>query len=108
MYSLFAFPAALWTASIATAALALFWHRHTAAYPQRALVYSVVSTALAVFGLVNIHVTASQTVNGQVRWAINSKWFFLVALAFGCFSLARALKTNLVDQPGAKPSEKTR
>ena len=104
--SLFAFPAALWAASIAAAMISLLWCRHGASYPQRSLVFSVVSTAIAVFGLARIHLSASKTVNDKVEWAINSKWFFLVALALGCVALAMALKRNLSDKGENPPSQK--
>jgi hypothetical protein len=92
VYSLFAVPAVLALVSIAAAAFALHLDFASGAFRfQRAFVASIVSLALALFGYVTIHISASETVNGVVRWSLNSKWFFLPALALGVFALGATL-----------------
>lgn len=101
-YSLFAFPAVLWAVSCAASALALGWNlsRRPLRF-KRAFVFSAVGLAIAIFGFMNIHITASETVNDVVRWSINSKWFFLVALALGALSLGMTLwkRARTADAP---------
>ncbi len=85
-------PAVLWVVSCASAAIAMSWSvSRRASRFQTAFVFSVVAFALAVYGLLNIHVAAPKTVNGVVQWSLNSKWFFLTALVLGALSLSMTL-----------------
>jgi|GEM_PF-2659443 hypothetical protein len=80
---------AIWLISLAVALLALRWSLVPGARRFRAaLISSCVTLAIGWLGLTRIHLTASKTVNDQVVWSLNSKWFFIVSLLLGAVSLA--------------------
>ncbi len=87
-YGLYTIPALMWLVSCGAAAVALRVCFAQGLFRfQRAFVASIVALAVALYGLLNVHVAASRTVNGQLIWSINSKWFFLAALGLAAFSL---------------------
>ena len=84
--------AAVWVVSCVASALALRWNfTGTARRLPAALVCSCLALAIGYFGISRIQFSASKTVNGQVLWSINSRWFFIAALLLGAVSLGVTL-----------------
>jgi len=84
--------AALWLVSMVGCGLAFRWS--WLSVPRRfwaAVILSVAALALGYLGMTRFHVVASRTVNGQVEWRFDSRWFFIVPLLFGTFTLAYTL-----------------
>jgi hypothetical protein len=55
------------------------------------VILSVTALVLGYLGMTRFHVVASKTVNGQLQWRFDSRWFFIVTLLFGTFTLAYTL-----------------
>jgi len=84
----------LWLVSCGASVLALYWDRRAGARRWRAaLVACGVGLLVGYGGWSRIQISASQTVNGQLRWSINSSWFFLGALVLGAIALMVTLWT---------------
>jgi hypothetical protein len=84
--------AVLWLVSIGGCVLAFRWS--WLSVPGRfwaAVILSVTALVLGYLGMTRFHVVASKTVNGQVQWCFDSRWFFIVTLLFGTFTLAYTL-----------------
>jgi hypothetical protein len=95
---LLAIAAALWLASLALSAVAVFAKRFSTS-----LILSVCGLVIGYLGLSRVRISASKTVNGQVQWSFDSKWFFiatvvLAALALG-YTLWKKLKKNGAPSP---------
>lgn len=90
--TLIALAAAVWLLSCAASLLGLYWNLR--AGPQRwraALVCSGMGLLSGYLGLSRIQLSGSKTVNGELVWSLNSRWFFWGALALGAVSLLWAL-----------------
>jgi hypothetical protein len=84
--------AALWLVSMCGCVLAFRWS--WLSVPGRfwaAVTLSIAALVLGFLGMTRFHVFASKTVNGQVQWHFDSRWFFLVTLLFGTFTLGYTL-----------------
>ena len=84
--------AVLWLVSMGGCVLAFRWS--WLSVPKRfwaAVILSVTALVLGYLGMTRFHVVASKTVNGQVQWRFDSRWFFIVTLLFGTFTLAYTL-----------------
>jgi hypothetical protein len=84
--------AVLWLASLIACAVAFRWS--FLSVPRRFTAAVVLSSAALVagyVGLMHFHFAASRTVNGQTRWRIDSKWFFIATLVFGAATLIYTL-----------------
>jgi protein-S-isoprenylcysteine O-methyltransferase Ste14 len=90
--TLVALVAAVWLFSCGASLLAMYWN--PAARAQRrgaALVSCCVAILTAYLGPSRLHLSASKTVNGRLEWSVDSRWFFIVALALGGAALALSL-----------------
>src|SRR5678816_551870 len=79
--------AVLWLLSIVACVMALRW----SSVPSRfwaAIILSGVALIIGYLGMTRFHIVASETVNGQLRWRFDSRWFFIATLIFGAFTLA--------------------
>jgi hypothetical protein len=73
--------------------LALYWNLKARSQRLRAaFISSCLALLLGYWGVSRIQLHASKTVNGQVEWSINSRWFFLVAVVLGAASVALTLR----------------
>ena len=83
---------AAWLLSCGASVLALYWNMTAGSLRLRAaFISSCIALLVGYWGMGRIQLSASKTVNGQVEWSINSRWFFLGALALGAASLASTL-----------------
>ncbi|HWY76411.1 MAG TPA: hypothetical protein VN281_12375, partial [Verrucomicrobiae bacterium] len=74
------------------ALLALCWSMARGSERFRAaLISACVALVIAWLGISRCHVTASSTVNGHVRWSLNSNWFFTASLVAGGAALTLTL-----------------
>jgi len=92
LYILITLVTVVWLFSFAAAVFGLRW----SIIPETrrfgaALIASSLALAGSYAGLSWLHFEASKTVNGQVAWSFNSKWFFLASLLLGAVSLGLAL-----------------
>lgn len=94
---LFLAAALIWLASLAVSAIALFAKRFLTS-----LILCLVALAMGYLGLTHFQINASQTVNGQLRWSLDSHWFFvttlvlaLLALTYTIWKHRRANRTSL-------------
>src|ERR1700733_1463448 len=91
-YILIGAAAVLWLFSLAAAIFGLRWTLIPGARRTGvALIASCLAVASAYFGLSRFHFAASKTVNNQLVWSFNSKWFFLASLILGVVPLGLAL-----------------
>ena len=44
---------------------------------------AIAALVLGYLGMTRFHVVASKTVNGQLQWRFDSRWFFIVTLLCG-------------------------
>jgi hypothetical protein len=82
--------AVLWLLSVVACVLALRW----SSIPRRfwaAIILSGVALIIGYLGITRFHVVASETVNGQLRWRFDSKWFFIATLVLGAITLGYTL-----------------
>jgi|SRR3954468_10413982 hypothetical protein len=89
--TLIALAAGVWILSCALSLLALYWNRTGSQRLRAAFVWSCVALLLAYFGLSRMQLNGSKTVNGQLVWSLNSRWFFVAAMVLGAASLACTL-----------------
>jgi hypothetical protein len=82
--------AALWLLSCGASALALYLGGRAQRY-RAAVVSSCVALLTAYGGLTRARFSASETVNGRVQWSVDSRWFFIAALALAAAALALSL-----------------
>jgi cbb3-type cytochrome oxidase subunit 3 len=91
IYIFIAVAAAIWLLSLAACSLAIWW---SFVRPARRFWAAVALSAFALvvgfWGVTNVHITYTRTVNAS-RWSIDFKWLFLVPLLLGAGSLALAL-----------------
>ncbi len=101
LYSLFAVPGIIWAVSCAAAGVALYGALGKGNFNfKRTFIFAVVALAIAAYGFGHFQLSASETVNGVVRWSINSKWFFLAALGLSGTALAATFwKRAQLEQP---------
>ena len=84
--------AALWLVSMCGCVLAFRWS--WVSVPGRfwpAVILSIAALALGYLGMTRFHVVASKTVNGQLLWHFDSRWFFILTLLFGALTLTYTL-----------------
>jgi len=91
-YFLIGIAATLWLITLAAGLLALRW---SFLGGDRRFLAGVILSALAIassyLGVTRLRITGSQTVNGHLRWRIDSKWFFMASLVLGVVALAHTL-----------------
>ncbi len=90
MTVLLAVVGVIWLFSCAAGLAAIRWSAFSGTRRFRAaFISSCLAIVSAWLGLSSLQVSASKTVNGQVQWSFNSKWFFIGALvlAFGSLML---------------------
>lgn len=82
----------IWIACCAAAFQSFQWSRRRHR-PRHAasLILSGLSVAGGVVGLTMLQLDSSQTENGVVRWHLNSRWFFAVALILGVTAFGHGL-----------------
>jgi hypothetical protein len=86
---LIALASVVWLLSCGASMLALYWSLRAGSTRWRGpLVLSCVALLASYVGLSRVQFHASKTVNGNVEWSFNSRWFFLAALVLGAASLA--------------------
>jgi heme/copper-type cytochrome/quinol oxidase subunit 2 len=83
---LIALAALIWLASLAACAIAIFAKRLWIS-----AILSLLALAIGYLGLTHFQVNASKTVNGQVQWSFNSRWFFIATVVLAAFALAYAI-----------------
>ena len=79
-------------------ACAISWvliYRSTPTSTVPAVVLSGFALLVGLFGLSNVHMTASRTVNGRIQWKFNSDWLFLTVLVMAALTLTYALVKHL-------------
>jgi hypothetical protein len=77
-----------WLMSIVACVLALRWSflsMQGRFWP--AVILSSLAVVIGYLGITRIHIIHSQTVNGQLQWHFDSRWFFLVPLLLGALAL---------------------
>lgn len=91
-YILFGIGAGLWLAGIAACVLAFRWSgRADRGRFWPSVILAIVALLIGYVGLTRYSISASKTVNGQVQWRFDSKWFFIGLLAAGVVALVCAL-----------------
>jgi len=82
----------IWIACCAAAFQSFQWSRRRNR-PRHvpSLILSGLSVAGGVVGLTVLRLDYSQSVNGVVRWHLNSRWFFAAALILGVAALGHAV-----------------
>ncbi|MCC7375676.1 MAG: hypothetical protein IT581_13545 [Verrucomicrobiales bacterium] len=86
---------ALWLVSFVASIAAVLWSRFSTRLLLIApMALSFLALGASYFGLRFLTFSASQTVNGQVQWSLNSKSFFLTTLVLGALALARTVWKN--------------
>src|SRR5215831_16804476 len=81
-----------WLLSCGASLLALYWNfKARSKRPRAAFLLSCAALVLAYGGLSHVQLSASKTVNGELVWSLNSRWFFIGALVLGGASLAWSL-----------------
>jgi protein-S-isoprenylcysteine O-methyltransferase Ste14 len=108
--SLIALALAVWLLSCGASLLALYWNIVAAGQRLRAaLISSCVALLVGGLGVSLIQLKASKTVNGQVAWSFDSRWFFIGALVLAGASLALTLwnwrKASSRLAPGSQAGE---
>ena len=84
--------ACLWLVSTGECVLAFRWSwLSVPGLFWTAVILSVSALVLGYLGMTQFHVVASKTVNGQLLWRFDSRWFFIVTLLFATFALAYTL-----------------
>ena len=99
LFVLGATAATVWLLGVAACVLALAWSfASPRRYSRGAVALALLGAVIAYLGLTRISLNWSETVNGQVRWHIDTKWFFsgllVAALATLAFALWQTLKYN--------------
>lgn len=85
----------LWLLSLSAAIAAFFLNLRPTRFSWLApMALSFLALGTSYFGLRFLSFSASQSVNGQVQWSLNSKYFFLTTLALGALSLLQTLWTH--------------
>jgi hypothetical protein len=122
--TLIALALAVWLLSCGASLLALYWNIVAAVQRLRAaFISSCVALLIGYWGVSQIQLNASRTVNGRVAWSFHSRWFFIGALVLGGASLALTLWNwrkassrlapgaqagkacgSFADEPGATPN----
>lgn len=74
---------AIWLASLGVCVIAFFARRFLTS-----LILCLIALAIGYLGLTHFQINASQTVNGQLRWSLNSHWFFVTTVVLGVLTLA--------------------
>jgi len=90
--SLIVLASAVWLLSCSASLLSLYWN--VGLRPKRlkgALISSCTALLIGSFGISRIQLSASKTVNGDLVWSLNSKWFFIGALSAAGVALALTL-----------------
>lgn len=78
----------IWLFSCVAGLLGVWWGGFSGTRRFRAaFISSCLALVSAGLGLTRFHVSASKTVNGQLQWSFNSKWFFIVALVLAVVAL---------------------
>ena len=88
----FGIAAGLWALGVAACLLALRWSFFSP--PRRfaaALISSLGALLIGYLGMTQLRITASKSVNGQVQWRFDSRWFFVALLLLAVFTLACAV-----------------
>jgi len=78
-----AIAAAFWIASLAACVIAWFAKRFLIS-----LILCLTALIIGYAGLTHVHLSASKTVNGEVVWSLNSRWFFIATLVLAALALA--------------------
>ncbi|MGV3662396.1 MAG: hypothetical protein ACO1TE_19590 [Prosthecobacter sp.] len=84
--------AAFWLVGMGACGFAFRWS--WLSVPRRfwaAVILSVTALVLGCLGLTRFHVVASKTVNGQIQWRFDSRWFFIATVLFATLTLAYTL-----------------
>jgi len=83
---------AVFLLSCGASVLALYWSIKAGSHRGLgAVISSSIALVIAYVGLSCIQLHASRTVNGQLVWSLNSRWFFVAALVLGAIALALAV-----------------
>jgi hypothetical protein len=88
-HALFGVGAAFWLISIMACVLAFRWS--FLSVRRRflpAVILAISALVIGYLGMTRFHIVYSKTVNGQLRWRFDSRWFFIVPLVLGVTALA--------------------
>lgn len=80
--TLIVIAAIFWLASLAVCVIAFFTKRFIVS-----LLLCLAALAVGYYGLTRFHFYGSKTVNGEVQWSFNSKWFFIATLVLAALTL---------------------
>jgi len=79
-----------WLLTVAAGALVFIWSFFRRRF-WPCIVLSVLAFLSSYYGVTRIRITSSQTVNGHLRYYIDSRWFFIASLVFSLLALAYTL-----------------
>jgi hypothetical protein len=95
---------ALWLVSLAACIVAFRWSRFSLRLHFIVpMALSFLALGCSYLGLRFLAFSASKSVNGQVQWSLNSKYFFLATLGLGALALLRTVWKNW--RPPSEPRE---
>jgi hypothetical protein len=87
---------ALWLCLIAACAFVFRWSCASASrYFWRATIVAVLAAAISYWATTHVSVTWSETLDGQLRWRIDSRWFFMASLGLAISALLFTLLKRL-------------
>jgi len=75
--------------------------RHRTRYVT-AIVFAAAAVGAGLLGISRFRVNYSQTVNGQMRWHIDSRWFFAALLAIATAALVHAVWRKVNAPPSSR------
>ena len=87
----FGIAAGLWVLGMVACVLALRWSFSRRRRCVGAIISSLGALLIGYLGMTQLRITASKSVNGQVQWRFDSRWFFVALLLLAVFTLACAL-----------------
>jgi hypothetical protein len=90
VYVFMAVVLAHWLLAVAACVVVLIWSRSRRRF-WPCVVLSVLAFLGSYYGVTRIRITSSQTVNGHLRYYIDSRWFFMASLVFSILALAYTL-----------------
>ena len=84
--------AGLWLFLMAACLIVFRWSSTSAGrHFWRAAIVAVLAMAISYWAIGHVSVTWSETINGQVRWRIDSRWFFMLSLGLAVSALVFTL-----------------
>jgi heme/copper-type cytochrome/quinol oxidase subunit 2 len=97
--TIFLTAALIWLASLAACLIAFFAKRFLTS-----LILCLSALAIGYLGLTHCQVNASKTVNGQLVWSLNSRWFFVATILLALLTLAYTIWKHRRANNGTSPA----